>query len=157
MLPYSSCRPTTKEAGHTEKTSTLLVDNKLRKEYEKLHVKVDAAKELLLHAMKEESGDEEGHRKRNIIDVYGINRRFISCLDSRAAGSVGAETDTMSCALEEYDKVFDDKVLKALATKDLASVIADYVTKYNELLDASTYLQERHIQLLQRTSQSPQA
>lgn len=37
--------------GHTEKTSTLLVDIKLRKEYEQLHVEIDKSKDSLLKAL----------------------------------------------------------------------------------------------------------
>ena len=42
--------------GHTEKTSTLLVDSKLRKEYESLYIDIDKSKEVFLKAMKEQSG-----------------------------------------------------------------------------------------------------
>src|ERR1700692_3784788 len=37
--------------GHTEKTSTLLVDAKLRQEYEHLHTDIDKAKEAFLKAV----------------------------------------------------------------------------------------------------------
>ncbi len=38
-----------------------------------------------------------------------------------------------------YDAIFDEKVLGVLATKDVKTEIQDYITRYNELLDASTY------------------
>jgi hypothetical protein len=41
--------------GHTEKASTLLVDTKLRKEYEALHVEIDKAKDIFIKALKEQS------------------------------------------------------------------------------------------------------
>jgi hypothetical protein len=47
-------RPYDAELKHTEKHSTLLVDSKLRKEYEQLHVQIDNAKEALLNALKEQ-------------------------------------------------------------------------------------------------------
>jgi hypothetical protein len=33
-----------------------------------------------------------------------------------------------------YDKIFDEKVVDALNTKDLKDVIEEYVKQYNELL-----------------------
>jgi hypothetical protein len=39
-------RPYDEVLGHTEKTSTLLVDGKLREEYEKLHLDIDKTKDL---------------------------------------------------------------------------------------------------------------
>ncbi len=43
VLPYDEV------FGHTEKTSTLLVDTNLRKEYEQLHIDIDKSKDLFLH------------------------------------------------------------------------------------------------------------
>jgi hypothetical protein len=49
VLPYDP------EFGPTEKTSTLLVDAKLRKEYEQLHVAIGEAKAALLKAVRQQS------------------------------------------------------------------------------------------------------
>ncbi len=38
-----------------------------------------------------------------------------------------------------YDTLFDDKVLALLAATDFAETLADYVQRFEELLDASTY------------------
>ena len=52
-------RPYDEVFGHTEKTSTLLVDSKLRQEYEKLHIDIDSAKGVFLKALKEQSGSKK--------------------------------------------------------------------------------------------------
>src|SRR5208283_2160646 len=52
-------RPYDEVFGHTEKTSTLLVDAKLRKEYEQLHVEIDKAQDAFLKALKEQSGSKK--------------------------------------------------------------------------------------------------
>src|ERR1035437_5611620 len=49
-------RPYDEVLGHTEKTSTLLVNPALRKEYEALHIAMDAAKDLFLKGLNEQSG-----------------------------------------------------------------------------------------------------
>ena len=51
------------DIGHTEKTSTLLVDSKLRKEYEALHIEIDKSKEIFLKALKEQSGSKKDLEK----------------------------------------------------------------------------------------------
>lgn len=45
--------------GHTEKTSTLLVNSALRKEYEKLFAEIDSSKELFLKSLKSQSGSKK--------------------------------------------------------------------------------------------------
>ena len=47
-------RPYDEVMGHTDKTSTLLVNPALRKEYENLHAGIDAAKDAFLTALKEQ-------------------------------------------------------------------------------------------------------
>lgn len=49
--------------GHSEKTSTLLVNSELRIEYEKLHEECEAAKDLLLKALKAQSGSKKDLEK----------------------------------------------------------------------------------------------
>lgn len=56
-------RPYDEVFGHTEKTSTLLVDSTLRKEYEQLHVDIDKAKDIFLKALKEQSGSKKDLEK----------------------------------------------------------------------------------------------
>ncbi|HEV8327626.1 MAG TPA: hypothetical protein VGQ08_09085 [Nitrospiraceae bacterium] len=52
-------RPYDEVLGHTEKTSTLLVNPALRKEYEDLHIAIDAAKDLFLKGLREQSGSKK--------------------------------------------------------------------------------------------------
>ncbi len=42
----------------------------------------------------------------------------------------------------QYDTIFDDKVIAFLGTKDFKTAIEAYITKYNELLAASTYFKK---------------
>ena len=52
-------RPYDEVMGHTDKTSTLLVNPALRKEYEDLHTEIDAAKDVFLKALAEQSGSKK--------------------------------------------------------------------------------------------------
>lgn len=133
-------RPYDEVFGHTEKTSTLLVDAKLRKEYEQLHVDIDKARETFLKALKEQSGS-----KRH-LDAE-ISATFTKSDDEFYRALFRIESELLAqkeapYADVDYDTLFDEKVLALLATKDFKTVIEDYVKKYNELLAKSVYFKK---------------
>ncbi|MGI0016722.1 MAG: hypothetical protein ACREBU_25135 [Nitrososphaera sp.] len=129
--------PYDEEFGHTEKTSTLLVDAKLRKEYEQLHVDIDNSKELLLKALKEQSHSKKPLEKEISSTFTSSDEEFYTAL-SRIKKELLEQRDTPFADVH-YDKIFDEKVLSALGTKDVKTAIEGYVQRYNELLTASTY------------------
>ena len=142
-LPQDSIlvvRPYDEEVGHTEKTSTLLVNAPLRKEYEQLHVELDKAKEALLKALKARSGSKKdleseisGAFTKSPHEFYRALVRIRDEVDSQKDAPFGDV---------RYDTIFDDKVLSFLGTKDFKTAIEAYVRKYNELLAASTYFRK---------------
>ncbi len=126
--------------GHTEKTSTLLVDATLREEYERLHVEIDNSKTIFLKALKEQSRSKKDLEKE-ISSTFtasedGFYRALIRVKDELLAQVEAPFADI------HYDKIFDDKVLELLKTEDFKTAIEDYVKKYNELLAASTYFKK---------------
>jgi hypothetical protein len=133
-------RPYDEVLGHSAKTSTLLVNPALRKEYESLHAEIDVAKEALLKALKEQSGSKKDLEKELSSTFTARDDQFYVALN-RIKDEVAAQQET-ALATVTYDVVFDDKVLAFLATKDFKTAIADYIKKYNELLAASTYFKK---------------
>lgn len=126
--------------GHTEKTSTLLVDIKLRKEYEQLHVEIDKSKDSLLKALKEQSGSKKDLEKEISSTFTKSGDEFYRAL-IRIKDELLAQKDAPFADIK-YDTIFDEKVLSFLGTKDFKTAIEDYVRKYNELLAASTYFKK---------------
>ena len=126
--------------SHTEKTSTLLVDSKLRKEYEDLHVEINKSKETFLLAMKEQSGSKKNLEKEISTAFTKSDDKFFPAL-VRVKDEVFAQKDAPFSDIS-YDAIFDDKVLSFLGTKDVKMAIENYIKKYNELLDASTYFKK---------------
>jgi len=126
--------------GHTEKTSTLLVDNKLRKEYEQLHIAIDIAEDAFLKALKEQSGSKKD-LKSEISSTFTKSQDAFYRALNRVKDEVLAQKDAPFASIR-YDTVFDEKVLSFLGTKDFKTAIEDYVKKYNELLAASTYFKK---------------
>jgi hypothetical protein len=126
--------------GHTEKTSTLLVDTRLRKEYEQLHIDIDKSKEAFLKALREQSGSKRDWEAEISGAFTKSNDSFYKAL-IRVKNEVLSQKDAPFAEIK-YDTIFDDKVLAFLQTKDTKSAIEDYVRKYNELLAASTYFKK---------------
>jgi hypothetical protein len=128
-------RPYVDQFGPDEKTSTLLLDSKLKKEYEQLYAKIDKAKDELLKALKDQS-----HTKKSIeeeISAAFSADDFYTALH-RIRKELEDQTDTPFADVE-YDRVFDDKVLAILDTPDVKNALNDYIKRYNELLDASLF------------------
>lgn len=126
--------------GHTEKTSTLLVDAKLRKEYEQLHAEIDKSKEMFLKALKEQSRSKKDLEKEISSTFTKSESEFYRAL-TRVKDEVLAQEDAPFADIT-YDTIFDEKVLSLLGTKDFKTAIEDYIKKYNELLAASTYFKK---------------
>jgi hypothetical protein len=126
--------------GHTEKTSTLLVDSKLRKEYEELHIEIDKSKEIFLKALKEQSSSKKELEKEISSTFTRSDEEFYRAL-IRVRDEVLAQKDAPFAGVN-YDTIFDEKVLSFLGTKDVKTALESYIKKYNELLAASTYFKK---------------
>lgn len=133
-------RPYDEVYGHTEKTSTLLLDGGLRKEYEKLHAGIDDSKALFLKSMKEVSGSKKDLEAEISSTFTKSNDQFFLAL-GRVKAEVLAQKDAPFANIK-YDRIFDEKVLAFLNTGDVRSAIKDYIEKYNQLLAGSTYFKK---------------
>ena len=120
------------EIGHTERTSTLLVDSKLRKEYEDLHIDIEKSKESFLKALKEQSKSKKELDKEISSTFTASDDEFDRAL-IRVKDEVVAQKDAPVASVD-YDIIFDERVLSLLGTKDVQSAIESYIKKYNELL-----------------------
>lgn len=133
-------RPYDEEFGQTEKTSTLLVDAKLRKEYEQLYAEIDKLKNLLLTALKKQSNSKKPLDQEISRTFTSSENEFYVAL-SRIRKELEEQKDTPFADVP-YDLIFDEKVLGILGTKDIKTAIEGYVRRYNELLAASTYFKK---------------
>jgi len=118
---------------------TLLVDSRLRKEYEDLHRDIDKSKEMFLKAMKEQSGSKKDLEKE-IASAFTRSDDFRLAL-MRVRDEMMAQKDAPFADIR-YDTIFDDKVLEALGTTDVKTAIESYIKKYNELLANSIYFKK---------------
>lgn len=133
-------RPYEEAMGHTAKTSTLLVNPTLRKEYEELHAAIDAAKTALLRALREQSGSKRDIEREFSLAFTANDNKFYVALN-RIKDEVANRPDAPLKDVP-YDLIFDEKVQSFLETKDFKTAIDGFIKKYNELLAASTYFKK---------------
>jgi hypothetical protein len=133
-------RPYEEAIGHTAKTSTLLVNPVLRKEYDDLHSAVSTAKEALLKALREQSGSKRDIEKEFSLAFTANDNKFYVALN-RIKDEVANRPDAPLKDVP-YDLIFDEKVQSFLDTKDFKTAIDVFIKKYNELLAASTYFKK---------------
>jgi hypothetical protein len=139
-LPVDSVmviRPYAEEFGHSEKTSTLLVNAPLRKEYEQIHSEIDKAKERLLKALKKQSSSKKDIESELSLAFTASEGQFQRAL-FRVKHELESQVDA-PLADVKYDVIFDDKVLAFLDTPEAKAALESYIRKYSELLAASTY------------------
>ena len=132
--------PYNESFSSSEKTSTLLVNSKLRKEYEQLNKEIDADKSTFLKSLKELSGSKKDLEKEISSSFTPKDNEFYDAL-SRIKGEMLKEKDSPLSGIT-YDIIFDDKILAFIETKDVKTAILEYIEKYTELLNASTYFEK---------------
>lgn len=125
------------DLGPTEATSTLLVNQELRTEYEGLRVDLVEARERLVEALKVQSGT-----KQDVVTT--ISRVFTQQDDSffTALVRISYEVEQLEDAPFAdlpHDLLFNDKVDLILRSPALQAALTQYVTRLNELLDESTF------------------
>ena len=122
------------------RTSTLLVDPKLRKEYTTLYVEIDKAKIELLAAIKKQSKSRINFETEISSVFTRANNEFFIAL-VRIRKEIHDQKEAPFSEVH-YNKIFDDNIVRALETNDLKSLIEEYIQRYNELLSSSTYFRK---------------
>ena len=127
---------------HTEKTSTLLLNNVLRQKYEQLHADINKSKANFLKAMKEQSGSRKPLDCEIALTFMksGADEFFYQALE-RVSSEMKEQGDAPFADVR-YDSIFDPKILDALKTKGLKETIQEYIILYNQLLESSTYFKK---------------
>ena len=128
------------EFGPSEKTCTLLVDPKLRSEFAELQVRIDEAKQALLGLLKQQSKSRANLESEISLAIAKTHNEFRRAL-IRIKDEVQEQSDA-PFANVEYDKIFADATITALNTKGLKELILEYITRYDELLAASTFFKK---------------
>ena len=133
-------KPYDEEFKHSAKTSTLLVNSKLRIELEQLNSSIDSLKSTFINALKDSSKSKKDLEKEVSSTFTSKDDEFYRAL-KRIREEVLQQTDAPFSDIE-YDRIFDDKIVSFLDSPDISKAIREYIDKYNELLAASTYFKK---------------
>ncbi|WP_413514136.1 hypothetical protein [Myroides odoratus] len=129
------------ENYRSEQASTLLVNQTLKDRYEEILKQIDKEKTTLITKLKQLSG-----LTGRVITVESElskifdNKSFFEILLS-LENLISERTDHPYSSII-YSKIYDDKVLSFLNTKDFKRQIKDYIERYDTLIESSKYLQK---------------
>jgi hypothetical protein len=122
----------------SNKMSTLLVKEELRKQYDKIHEKIESKKEKLVQALKPSTGL-RNNIEETICESFNVDsNRFLEVL-SDLAESVNSDSDSRYSQII-FNKIFEEKVINFLETGDFKNQIKEYIEKYDELISKSNFL-----------------
>jgi hypothetical protein len=122
--------------GDTKNTAILLVNSALREEYDRLHTETEKSKGVLLRELKKQSKSKRGLEEEVSVAFTGAEGDFYLSL-GRLRKELQDQGDSPYADLP-YDTVFDDKVLEVLKEADVKAALDTYISRYNELISAST-------------------
>lgn len=117
----------------SENMSTLLVDEKRKKEYDETFASILSSKKSLTLALNRASGVKQDEIEKTILsDFEDTNGDFFEFLGKIVI------TDN-DCVDIKYSTIFNEKVLELLKDKSVTDNIKHYTEQYNNLLDSSPY------------------
>jgi hypothetical protein len=133
VLPYA-------QDFKSKKISTLLVNKELKEKYEKIHADINAKKEILLSELSKYSGLRNGIEEIFSNDFTHTPKEFFKSIQ-RVKSEVLDKTDPVFQEII-YQRIFNEKAIAFLETKDFKTKLTEYINKYNELIDSSTYFRK---------------
>lgn len=131
-----------KQGYHSQRMSTLLVNQDLKKRYETIHADIDEKKTALLKSLKSLSGikKEEELSRTLAYDFTSQHKEFYKAIlrmDAEVHDVEASKYDGI-----QYGKIFNPKVANFLSDFDFKSQLTEYITKYNSLLEKSTFFKK---------------
>jgi hypothetical protein len=123
----------------SERISTLVVNEKLRKQYESTKKSIEKAKLALITSI-----GEMANTKKNTENIFltSFNDKFTdsSLLLSNLESTINSISYNFSDIV--YTDVINDKTEEFLKTSNVRALLKDYVDKYNEIISKSSYFRK---------------
>ena len=128
------------QAFKSQKLSTLLVSKELKEKYDEIHLNINEKKGTLTKELISKSGLKKGVDVEFSTDFTSYSNDFFKAI-GRVKTEVNDETEAEFSDII-YSKVFSPKIIAFLETKDFKTKLQEYIEKYNDLVDSSTYFQK---------------
>jgi len=124
----------------SNKLSTLLVNSDLKDQYDSIYENISDKKEELIKALKPLTGLRTDIDKSfSIAITHSPTDFFKALLRLKAEVLDGNEAEFGDII---YKNVLNDKTIKFLETQDFKEKIEEYINKYDELVDSSTFFKK---------------
>ncbi len=123
--------------SHGERTSTLLINADLRKEYEQIHKSTEEAKQRLITELIKVTKSKVDIEKEISLTFTKSETSFFRAL-LRVNEEVPIQEDFLPSDFP-YDLIFDEKVRALFESQDVQKLLKDYIERQNELLEKSKY------------------
>jgi energy-coupling factor transporter ATP-binding protein EcfA2 len=114
-----------------------MADQNLRRQYEGLVKSIEDKANAALTALGRAAGLKRGVQDE-IARTYGLDGDDVYSLLDRLQSNLKDDADP-SLGNIGYAEIFNDKVLQFLSKESTSQQLADYVDRYNKLIDNSTY------------------
>ncbi|MEK4877027.1 MULTISPECIES: hypothetical protein [Paenibacillus] len=124
----------------SNRVSTLLVKEELKKRYSEIHEKIDSAKDLLMKELKKKT--KLNKVEDEITSAFNAGKSKIIEILYQLEDSVSADSLIYPFSSISYKVVFDEKVVEFLSTGDFKYQIKQYIEKYNDLIKNSNFLRK---------------
>lgn len=128
------------ERYRSDRISTLLVNDDLRRRYEEIHREIDEKAEILTNELKGPTGLKKGIREDFSNSITHDPNDFYRAL-SRVREEVENEKETPLGNIV-YTDIFNPKVEAVLSDSDFIDKIQEYIQKYDELVSKSTFFRK---------------
>jgi len=121
----------------SSKLSTLLVNKDLKERYDLIHESINDKKGKLIKELVSISGIKKGIEEIFSMVFTHSPKEFYKALIRVKAEVLDKDEPEFDDIV--YSKVLSDKVVAFIGTKDFKEKITEYIEKYDELIDSSTY------------------
>ncbi|MDO8990035.1 MAG: hypothetical protein Q7U91_10425 [Sideroxyarcus sp.] len=127
------------ESFDSEKTSLLLVNQTIKKQYDEALKNIEDKKSELFKRLKQRSGltGRTVTPEAELLKHFG-HTSIYDLLDSLEANGSAKPNERLSTIV--YERLFNDKALALLESGQISQQLKDYIEKYNELIEGSPIL-----------------
>lgn len=128
------------EGYRSDRISTLLANEALRKKYDAVYVAIDEKTEVLANTLKPYTGLKDHITEEFATAITHDPSDLHTALTRVNAEVLGGQDSPLAVVV--YADVFNPKVAQVLSDPDFTNSVANYVEKYDELLTQSTFFKK---------------
>ena len=128
------------EGYRSDRISTLLVNDELKKRYEAIYKKIDEKSEILIGELKIPAGTNKEIREQLSFSITHDSNDFFRAL-GRVKDEVENDAETLLGEVV-YADIFNPKVKPVLEDPEFISKIKEYIQTYDDLMSKSTFFRK---------------